>query len=488
MAIGRLVGVFSGLAGGAGAAIGAWLVRADGSAGNAMIAGLAGGATGVSVGLALGTVLDRSLERVRAALVSDDADACEGASVGALGWLLAAATDFRTRLAGEAAAGATSLRESELRRRVSDAELMQVEATLDSMRDAVLVTDRFDELTRANEAAGRLLGFNVAESLHKPIASLVGDEALSRLIRETRESESLADRKHMDYTPPALEADAANLSGEGPKRYDLTLACLPDPSGDGVAGVVAILRDVTREREISQMKTDFVSQVSHELRTPLSSINAYVEMLVDGEAKDEAARVEFYGVIKNEADRLGRLIDNMLNISRIEAGIIQIERSEVDFVNVTRTAVEVMQPQARLKNITLITKAGPLVYTAQADRDMMQQVVLNLVSNAVKYTPEGGRVTVSVENDDATRSVLVSVADTGLGIPPDALPRVFEKFYRVDNYKRVAKGTGLGLNLVKHIVETVHGGQVAVTSTVGMGSRFWFSIPFEPAAARRLAA
>jgi len=159
---------------------------------------------------------------------------------------------------------------------------------------------------------------------------------------------------------------------------------------------------------------------------------------------------------------------------------------EVDFVEVAREVVEVMQPQARLKNITLLVRGGPAVYTAQACRDMMHQVILNLVSNAVKYTPEGGRVTVAVENDDATRSTLVTVSDTGLGIPPDALPNMFQKFYRIENYKRVAKGTGLGLNLVKHIVETVHGGQVGVQSTVGMGSKFWFTIPFE--ASGRLAA
>ena len=137
-------------------------------------------------------------------------------------------------------------------------------------------------------------------------------------------------------------------------------------SGEGGAsGVVTILRDVTREKEIAQMKSDFVSQVSHELRTPLSSINAYVEMLLDGEAADEKNRQEFYEIIKNEADRLTRLIDNMLNISRIEAGIVQVEDTEVDFIAVAREVVEIMQPQAKLKNITLIMKSGPMVYSAR---------------------------------------------------------------------------------------------------------------------------
>lgn len=484
MGVGKQIGVFSGLAGAAGAAAAACLLRPESALGAALVAGLAGAASGAALGFLLGATIDQSLDRVGRALALGEPETPDERPPRALGWLLTAASDYRAGLLAESASAAARLREADLRRSVTESELKQVEATLDSLRDAVLVTDRFDELTRANEAAARLLGFTVAEALHKPIGQIVKDERLAELIRAARESESLTDRKHVEH----CLAPGAAPGADPERRFDLTLACLPEPSGPGVAGVVTILRDVTREREISQMKTDFVSQVSHELRTPLSSINAYVEMLVDGEAKDETARAEFYEVIKNEADRLGRLIDNMLNISRIEAGIIQIERAEVDFVQVVKSAVEVMQPQARLKDITLITKAGPLVYTAQADRDMMLQVVLNLVSNAVKYTPEGGRVTVSVENDDATRSVMVCVADTGLGIPPDALERVFEKFYRVDNYKRVAKGTGLGLNLVKHIVETVHAGQVGVSSTVGMGSKFWFTIPFEPAGARRAAA
>jgi two-component system phosphate regulon sensor histidine kinase PhoR len=200
-------------------------------------------------------------------------------------------------------------------------------------------------------------------------------------------------------------------------------------------------------------------------------------MLIDGEAQDDRSRQEFYQIIQNEANRLSRLIDNMLNISRIEAGIFQVEWVEVDLSALIEEVVEVMTPQAAGKKITLNAKRSALPCRAVADRDMMQQVVTNLVSNAVKYTPEGGRVTVSTELTDCDRSVLVTVADTGLGIPPDAIPKLFEKFYRINNYERIAKGTGLGLNLVKQIVETVHGGEVGVDSQLGMGSKFWFIVP-----------
>ncbi len=367
------------------------------------------------------------------------------------------------------------LREAEVRLSISEAERRYAEEILNSLRDAVIVTDPFNELTMANESAGRLLGFDRTGAVSRPIDQIIGDETLKRLIKEVRQSGVIAKQKRVEHTlapGPAGAADGAK------QAFDVTVACLPDPK-QGVGGVVTILRDITREKEISQMKSDFVSQASHELRTPLSAINAYIEMLIDSEAPDEASRREFYQIIKGESDRVSRMIDNMLNISRIEAGIVQVERTEVDFAKVASEVIETMQPQAKIKNTSLSLKTGPLIYTAQADRDMMYQVVMNLVSNAIKYTPEGGRVTVSIENDDATRSVLVSVSDTGLGIPPDSLGKLFEKFYRVENYKRMAKGTGLGLNLVKHIVETVHHGKVGVSSQVGMGSRFWFTAPYD---------
>ncbi len=366
------------------------------------------------------------------------------------------------------------LKEAEVRERVVESERHEYEAVLHSLKDAVIVTDAFNDIAMVNEPAGRLLGFDVPGALHRPVRDVVRDDLLARQISETSKAGVVSKQKRFEHNLSAIEDGE-----EGIHTFDVTLACLPDEHKKVVGGVVTILRDVTREKEISQMKSDFVSQASHELRTPLSSINAYVEMLIDGEAEDEKSRDEFYQIIKSEADRVGRMIDNMLNISRIEAGIISADYEEVDFVAVVRDVIETMKPHAKLKEIMLIEKSGPLVYTAEADRDMIHQVVMNLVSNAIKYTPDTGRVTVSVENDDASRGVLVTVADTGLGIPPEAIGRLFEKFFRIDNYKRVAKGTGLGLNLVKQIVESVHRGSVSVTSEVGMGSRFIFTIPYE---------
>ncbi len=267
------------------------------------------------------------------------------------------------------------------------------------------------------------------------------------------------------------------------RLYDVSLTCFPTHKGE-VGGVVMILHDLTREREISRLKSEFVSKASHELRTPLSAIRAYVEMLVDGEAEDAESRREFCQIIHAETERLSRLIDNMLNISRIEAGISQIERKNVDLKPLIAQAAETMEPDAKKKSISLHQKVSPVALEVEGDSDMLYRVILNLLSNAVKYTPEGGRVTISADSENLTRSVVITVADTGLGIPPDSLNKVFEKFYRIESYKRVAQGTGLGLSLCKHIVETVHHGHIGVKSELGMGSQFWLSIPMQYAGSK----
>jgi two-component system phosphate regulon sensor histidine kinase PhoR len=365
------------------------------------------------------------------------------------------------------------VRDLEIRHRVSEAERRQIEAVLHALRDPVMVTDAFNEVVMANEAAAWALGFALPAGLHQPVEAIVADGRIGRMIDDVRAAGNCAERRQVE-----LELAVKGAPGAEPvkKVFQVTLSCVEDHK-KGVGGVVTILHDLTREREVSQMKSDFVSKASHELRTPLSSVRAYVEMLVDGEASDEAARREFYRIIQSETHRLGRLIDNMLNISRIEAGIVQIDRENVDMKGLIARAIETMEPQAREKAITVHARPAPVDLCVEGDSDMLYQVILNLVSNAVKYTPEGGRVTIAADSDNLTRSVLVTVADTGLGIPPDALPRLFDKFFRVENYKRVAKGTGLGLSLCKHIVETVHRGQIGVETTLGMGSRFWFTIP-----------
>ncbi|MCL2647061.1 MAG: cell wall metabolism sensor histidine kinase WalK [Phycisphaerales bacterium] len=238
-----------------------------------------------------------------------------------------------------------------------------------------------------------------------------------------------------------------------------------------------MLHDRAREDELSKLKTDFVSHVSHELRTPLSSIKAYAELLVDGEATDDKTRSEFYHIIQSEADRLSRLIDNILNISCIESGMTRVTRKPVALNTILKQVLEVAKPSAREKNVSLVDQVEPVFFSVEADRDMIYQAALNLVSNAIKYTPSGGTVRISLGAQDESKELVVQVSDTGVGIPPDAMKHLFEKFFRVEQHKSMAKGSGLGLNLTRQIIEGIHKGRMIVKSEYGKGSTFGFALP-----------
>jgi two-component system phosphate regulon sensor histidine kinase PhoR len=389
--------------------------------------------------------------------------------------LAAAINDLLDRAGAAITKANLHAKEMEILMKVATAERQHAEAIIYSISDGVLVTDSFDELVLANESAARTFEFDLAKSDRAPVQQLLRDQRMIGLIREMRQNNSRHERRVVEHT-------MRSPAGGGGRTYKVTLSCFADRAGSGSgastdaamepAGVVAVLHDMTREKEVADMKNDFVSNVSHELRTPLASIKAYVEMLIDGEADDERTKLEFYEVIQNEANRLGRLIDDILNISRIESGLVKVNKQPISLGAVIKEAVEVITPQARQKNITVTEAPTPIYYQTLGDRDMLYQAVLNLLSNAIKYTPEGGSVDVRTVIDESVRTITLRVSDTGVGITPKDLAMVFEKFYRAEANSRMAKGTGLGLSLVKQIVETVHGGRVLAESQVGKGSCF----------------
>jgi two-component system phosphate regulon sensor histidine kinase PhoR len=358
------------------------------------------------------------------------------------------------------------MKELEIQLKVATSERQHAQAIIYSISDAVLVTDTFDELVLANDSAARTFQFDIDRSRRSPVDQVIGDDKLVELIRDMRQSNSKSGRRIVEH----------KIKGPGEEKiFKVTLSAVAD-NNDAPAGVVCVMHDMTREKEVAEMKNDFVSSVSHELRTPLASIKAYVEMLIDGEADDDKTTREFYEVIQNEANRLSRLIDNILNISRIESGLVQINKQPQSLTVILKEALEVILPQARMKQITLAEQLTPVFYQTSADRDMLYQAVLNLLSNAVKYTPERGTITILTAVDEAKRKVIARISDTGVGIPPKDLPFVFDKFYRAEANNHMAKGTGLGLSLVKHIIETVHRGKVFVESHVGKGSCFGFEL------------
>jgi two-component system phosphate regulon sensor histidine kinase PhoR len=388
----------------------------------------------------------------------------------ALGESLAAAR--RTAVEAELDA-----RELELRLRISEAEREHAQAIIYSISDAVVVTDPSDDVVLANESAARAFEFELDSATKTPVRKLVRDAKLLELIREMRQDGGKSGRRVVEHQLK---------TGDSTRTYKVTLCPVTEKTGPSQAetagnaeqnaGVVAVMHDVTNEREIAQLKSDFVSNVSHELRTPLASIRAYVELLIDGEAQDEQTKREFYEVIQNEANRLGRLIDNILNLSKIESGLLKIDRQPQSLTPIIRDAIEVNFPQAQRKHITVHDELTKTLHHVLVDRDTLYEAVLNLLSNAVKYTPEGGEVRVETEVDSGRRKVITRVKDSGVGVPQRDLPFIFDKFFRSDSNSAMAHGTGLGLPLVKHIVENVHRGRVFVESQAGRGSCFGFEL------------
>lgn len=368
----------------------------------------------------------------------------------------------------------TRLREETAARRVGVARSREMLSVLESLSDPVLVFDRFGAIRLANPAARSLvLG---AEPL---------EGADVRTLFETGPLRELLDGgiRQGGFESRAVEVEhhAPDLVSEDPSVYDARLIPIGE---DGTGPFLLAMRDLTRERQISRMKSDFVSKASHELRTPLASIRGYLEMLVDGEADDADTREQFMSSMLDDTERLTTLVENMLNISRIEAGIVRPRLSRSDLGEIAEQTRRMLEPVAAEKGIAISVAPAPVDLSVEGDPTMLHEVVVNLVSNAIKYTPDGGRVSISIDTDSLERSVLVAVADTGMGIPPEAREQVFEKFFRIPSYERMAPGTGLGLNLCRNIVESVHRGRIGVDSTLGEGSRFWFSIPMGFAGAR----
>ena len=358
-------------------------------------------------------------------------------------------------------------KELDIQMRVADAERRNTEAIIFSISDAVLVIDSYGELVLANTAAEKLFNFRLADWRHRPIERFLSDSSLVTLVKEARSVDDRRARRHVEYS--ALREGKT-------QTFNITLSTVVNDEGHA-RGVVAVFHDITREREIAQIKTDFVSSVSHELRTPLSSIRAYVEMLTDNEAHDEETRRQFYQIIESETERLQRLIGNILNISRIESGVMDIHQESVPPDEVVKGVLDMMRPQAAEKDINLEHQPGQAVPNIWADRDLLHQSILNLVSNSIKYTQKGGRVTVRTGVDAESPHATICVADNGMGIHSQDLTRIFDKFYRAKEASAVAKGTGLGLNLVKHIVETVHCGEIAVASEYGAGTTITLRFP-----------
>ncbi len=340
-------------------------------------------------------------------------------------------------------------------------ENAQLEAVLSGMAEGVLVTSAEGRILMVNPAFKRMMDVD-AWCLYKRPIEVVRNHDLQSVVDAAIDS------------APSLNEDAV---------FDLTLAwnqrffqvhLTPIRIGEQLHGVVAVFHDMTELRRLEQVRKDFVANVSHELRTPLTSIKGYVETLMDGAMEDTAALRRFMTSIQHHADRLQALVEDLLQLSRIESGRYEVEFTSCRLDRVSERVVEVFAKQIDRKQLTLSLRFET-DRAARGDPELMERALSNLVDNAVKYTEKGGSIAIGTE--EKGDEIVLSVADTGPGIPSEALPRIFERFFRVDRARsRALGGTGLGLAIVRHTMELLSG-RAWVESRLGEGATFYLSLP-----------
>ncbi len=358
---------------------------------------------------------------------------------------------------------------AEVRVRRITADYNRINDFANGLPDAAVATNQYGEIVWANQAATELFALEIDENAPVAASTQLNSSTLIDLLDDSLKRRSVVQR--------TAEAEVVSATGE-PCWYRISCRAMVAAGEDDTSeltGAIIVLTDISSERGIQKRHAEFVSAASHEMKTPLAGIRAYVELLLDGEAEDEETQEEFLSVIDTQADRLQRLIENLLNLARIEAGVEKVDKQNHSLNELLESAHSVVQPSSEQKDITLVVDLSPMYLGVLADRDMLMQSAINLLSNAIKYTEPGGKVTLRSRMEE--NAAVFEVEDTGVGLTDEDCAKVFEKFYRVKKDQKMAPGTGLGLPLAKHIVEDVHGGSLAVSSQLGTGSVFRISLP-----------
>ncbi|MBS1797591.1 MAG: PAS domain-containing protein [Acidobacteria bacterium] len=332
---------------------------------------------------------------------------------------------------------------------------------LETMRESVIVVGEDTRVFASNRAAYDAFGRRNGPLENKRLSEVIRDLNLHEAFRK-----ALQEGKTLDV---GLELVGTN------KKYDVRIAPV---EVDDKKGAIGVFYDVSQLDRLEKVRQEFLSNISHELRTPLTSILAFVETLEDGAIDDEENNLRFLGVIRRNAERMHRLIDDILELSSIESGRITIEPKPANLPKLVDEVFMNLSNKASERRIELVNEIPPETFVL-ADAVRLEQMLTNLIDNAVKFNREGGRVTATHARRDG-RDV-IGVADTGEGIAAEHLPRIFERFYRTDRARsREIGGTGLGLAIVKHLAR-LHDGEVSVSSTSGQGSVFSIELPAIPA-------
>ncbi|AMX82645.1 PAS domain-containing sensor histidine kinase [Geobacillus subterraneus] len=345
--------------------------------------------------------------------------------------------------------------------RAREIQTDRLHTLIENVGSGLLFIDHRGHIHLINRAFQTYFHLEPSACLYRPYADVLPHRDIVKLIDDIFITET-AMRRHMRLT-----------IGIERKHFDVYGAPIIGTNAEW-KGIVAVFHDITELKRLEQIRKDFVANVSHELKTPVTSIKGFAETLLDGAMKDEEALEHFLTIILKESERLQTLVEELLDLSKIEQHGFQLLLDDVNVAEVTAEAVAVFRQKAEEKQIDLRAEAPPGL-VIRGDRNRLKQILLNLLANAIAYTPEHGQVAVEAEENE--REVLIRVKDTGIGIEEKEIPRIFERFYRVDKARsRDSGGTGLGLSIVKHLVEAHHG-HITVASEVGRGTVFTIHFP-----------
>ena len=352
-------------------------------------------------------------------------------------------------------------------------ERNKFEAVLMSIVNGVVVCDNYDNVVLVNNAAKKMLEVEDSQILNTKIQMYCdtdGELCFKEKIEQFKDTPlDVMENKPLEFN---IEIDSRVLKAVISPMFT---------SGQDYVGYVIVLIDVTKEVEIDRMKSNFISNVSHELRTPVTVLRTYIDTIYNhSDEFDEQTNKEFFEVINKEAARLQKMVNDILDFSRLEAGNVKVEKELTDIVPMIESEIKSMQILAEEKHITFSLIKEPDLPKIPINADSIERALNNLLSNAIKYSPENGRIKVRAEIARDPQYVEVSVEDQGCGISEEHQKKIFERFYRVENDTHTVKGTGLGLHLVKITIEKHHKGEVFVKSKPGEGSTFGFRLPINP--------
>jgi two-component system phosphate regulon sensor histidine kinase PhoR len=338
-------------------------------------------------------------------------------------------------------------------------EQRRLAAVLENMADGALITDDSGRVRLINPAAARLLRLDAASQ----------DQALGLSFAQVVRHHQLIELWRRCHRRGKEQVETVELDRQG-----LFLQAIVTPlRGEETGGYLVVLQDLTRIRRLETVRRDFISNISHELRTPLAGLKALVDTLRGGALQDPPAAQRFLNRMDAEVDVLTQMVQELLDLSRIESGKAPLRLVSTPVDEVVLPPIERLRPQAEREEVQIVGSLPPTLPLVLADAERARQVVRNLVHNAIKFTPAGGTITVAAQS--VGNQVVISVKDTGVGIPAEDLARIFERFYKADR-ARSGGGTGLGLAIARHIVQG-HGGRIWAESVEGQGSTFYFSLP-----------